>query len=171
MTNYLADKQLKVNATNLAAGVIQAVMAKAMDADMAARSEANRLRVRQHLTPGQRSVLAVLGLEREVQSGGFDSYFRYAEGSWCNDAIEGLRSIRADRHLAVVRRAVALFGPGGVPASIDTREQALDAFPESARDQLSQLNGEFYDAYSGVEEIAVRLIAFIVNHREQFFLP
>src|SRR6266850_6373219 len=42
------------------------------------------------LTPGQRALLAVNQFEMEVNSGGFDTYFRYSAGSLVAEALEGL---------------------------------------------------------------------------------
>jgi hypothetical protein len=97
---------------------------------------------RTRLSAAQRSVLAVCDLRQEVNSGGFDSYFRYWGGDSAPDAVSVLASVLGAEWGEVLREAMALFGPD-YPAASRDRERILDSI--GLDETLEELDRRFFD--------------------------
>lgn len=122
------------------------------------------------LTAGQRLVLAVRYMEMEVNSGGFDCYFRYCGGNTAEDALAGLKELGATKFAEVLSKAMALF-PGGCPAKdIDVREKEVDEVQEAHPGALGELDSAFYDCYEGEEPLGKALVAFVRSEPGEFFV-
>jgi hypothetical protein len=85
---------------------------------------------RTRLSAVQRSVLAVCDLRQEVNSGGFDSYFRYWGGASAEEWGE------------VLQEAMALFGPS-YPGDSTDRARVLDSI--GVGDVLEELDRRFFN--------------------------
>ncbi|NND01439.1 MAG: DUF4375 domain-containing protein [Acidimicrobiia bacterium] len=99
-------------------------------------------RDREHLTAAQRDVAAICDLRQEVNSGGFDSYFRYWGGNTANRALSSLDRVLGNEWAELLREAMLLLGPE-YPTDVDDRETALDAGALGA--PLDALDVRFYD--------------------------
>lgn len=97
---------------------------------------------RTRLSAVQRSVLAVCDLRQEVNSGGFDSYFRYWGGDSAPDAVAVLAGVLGAEWGEVLREAMALFGPG-YPGDSTDRARVLDSI--GVGDVLEELDRRFFD--------------------------
>lgn len=80
---------------------------------------------RSALPKAQREVFAVLDLRQEVNSGGFDSYFRYWGGDTALVALEALPRVLNPEWATLLADAVGLFG-APYPENTDTRATRLD---------------------------------------------
>lgn len=97
---------------------------------------------RTRLSAVQRSVLAVCDLRQKVNSGGFDSYFRYWGGDSAPDAVAVLAGVLGAEWGEVLQEAMALFGPGYPDDSTD-RERILDSI--GLDETLEKLDRRFFD--------------------------
>ncbi len=121
------------------------------------------------LTPGQVAAYAIRQLEMEVNSGGFDAYFRYTGADTACEALEGLRRIGAAKFAVVLQKAVALFPGGSPPRCVDERETALESILARTPNVLNSLDLEFYDAYENEESLAKLLGKYMQMNPTEFF--
>jgi hypothetical protein len=118
------------------------------------------------LSDEERIVLAVEALEREVNNGGYDQFFRNASKEWTPFVVEALRRIGCPQTAETTQQASAALG---IAARADV--EAIDAVmseDSEARDQtLSDCDGAYYQSS---EDIAGRLFAFIKARRNHIAL-
>lgn len=113
-----------------------------------------------------RLALAVRSFIDQVCNGGFSQYFLNSSGQRWRDTLEGLEAIGAGHDLALLKKAVALFGEEP-PAQDDMkRHEQLAAFRnETNDDPFDSLDSEFYQDPDGRE---ILLMRFIVQHAADF---
>lgn len=117
------------------------------------------------LTSEEEATVTVEIVEREVHSGGFDSFFRhYAQ--YVANAPSAFERIGCEECAAVVRRAIAALGVVG-PLTAAAIEEALDDDAPERDDALDEGDAAFY-ALAG--PIADRLFAFVKANREHIRL-
>jgi hypothetical protein len=80
---------------------------------------------RSTLTPRQRQVFAICDLRQEVNSGGFDSYFRHWGGDTASLALEALPEALGQPWATLLREAMQTLGPA-YPADANARTAVLD---------------------------------------------
>ena len=93
-------------------------------------------------------LVAIWGVEAEVNNGGFDQYYFNGAGDQALYVPTALRGIGAHRMAEIVERANALFEKGGPPASRPQRQAALfqiTAADEAAWDALDRAFQEYPD--------------------------
>ncbi|SIN79320.1 DMP19 family protein [Agromyces cerinus] len=100
---------------------------------------------RSGLPVGQQRLYAVLDLRQEVNSGGFDSYFRYWGGDTAEIALDALPGLLGDEWAGLLRDAMSLMGTP-YPRASDDRAAMLDA-------------GDFDDAFAALDDRLYRLEA------------
>ena len=61
------------------------------------------------MTDRQRAVLAICDLRQEVNSGGFDRYFRHYGGSSAHEALSALPAVLGAEWAALFREAMDLL--------------------------------------------------------------
>ncbi len=93
------------------------------------------------LSERERQVLAVCDLRQEVNSGGFDAYFRYWGGDTAPTAAAALPQLLGSPWADVLREGMALLGQP-YPASADDRAEKLDG--DSLDEVLDDLDRRFY---------------------------
>lgn len=121
-------------------------------------------------TPGQRAVHACAWYEAEVNNGGHDQFFSNSTGILWPEALEGLELLGATRYLAILKKALAVFGP--TPPSRDRadRNDKLEVLSNGFEEDLfDELDSEFY-ALEAEEPLEDIFRAFIRAHPEHFFL-
>jgi hypothetical protein len=113
------------------------------------------------LNDEERLVLSVLALDREVNNGGFDQFFRNSSYRFTPRILSDLRRIGADKRAAITGRAIdALQLDQLKPSAIE----AVVAIEDPARDEaLSGCDDDFY----ALADDAENLFAFIVTNRQQ----
>ena len=99
-------------------------------------------RSREALSIAEREVAAICDLRQEVNSGGFDSYFRYWGGNTAPTALEGLSSRLGPEWAGVLSDALRLFGED-YPLEPDSRADRMDEL--ELEDALEELDRRFYD--------------------------
>src|SRR4051794_15143860 len=89
----------------------------------------------------KRGVLAVCDLRREVNSGGFDRYFRYWGGNYAPDAVRLLPTLLGQAWADLLAEAMSLLGPD-YPIDPTTREERLGG--GELDDQLDELDSRYF---------------------------
>lgn len=97
---------------------------------------------RSSLSRRQHEVLAICDLRQEVNSGGFDSYFRYWGGDTASIALRALAEALGPEWETLLREAMQVLGPD-YPADADARAEVLDA--RVVDDVLAALDSRFYE--------------------------
>jgi len=95
-------------------------------------SEAVDAAVRRHmdtpfevLSPMEQILVAIWGLEADVNNGGFDQYYFNMYGDCAGFVPRALRTIGANRMADIVDAANRVFGSTGPPKSRDDRQSML----------------------------------------------
>jgi hypothetical protein len=97
---------------------------------------------RSTLNDSQRALVAVCDLRKEVNSGGFDAYFRYWGGNSAPDAVEALPSLLGQNWADLLREAMDLLGPN-YPTDVDSREERVNDRDLDGR--FESLDARYYD--------------------------
>lgn len=90
----------------------------------------------------QQGLFAILDLRQEVNSGGFDSYFRYWGGDTAVMALGALPGTLGDDWAGVLKDGMSLFGDE-YPTDVDAREQLIEEL--SLNDAFDALDTRFYE--------------------------
>ena len=118
-----------------------------------------------HLATPERVVLAVEAVEDRVNSGGFDSLFRY-ESALIPDIVPSLVAIGCDAVADLARSAIEAVDIHG-PITASAIESAMDEENDARDDRLEALDSLYYEL-SG--DLADPLLAFIKSNRGQITL-
>jgi Domain of unknown function (DUF4375) len=86
------------------------------------------------LAPIERDWVNLRSLIDSIENGGLISYFYNSGANHLADCLEALRRIDAPRALHEVQRVCALF-PGGVPANIDDRNDLINSWADSPKNE------------------------------------
>ncbi len=117
------------------------------------------------LTEPQKVYLTLIDLDGQVRNGGFHQYFVNSYGGNAWFAPRAAERVPAPGHAAVIRRAVALFGPDGPPRDRDDRHVRLAAFTAEQDAELKALD----TAYYGVpDKLDTLLTLYAVEHASHF---
>ena len=98
-------------------------------------------RQRSTLNEAQRGIVAVCDLRQEVNSRGFDSYFRYRGGDSAIDAEPALQELLGQDWADMLRQAMNLLGPD-YPIAQAAREARLDE--RDLDDRFEDLDAQYY---------------------------
>lgn len=113
------------------------------------------------LNDEERLVLSVLALDREVNNGGFDQYFRNSSHRFVPTILADLQRIGCNETAAIVERAIAVLGlkQVTVPAIQKTIKQK-----DPARDKaFAACDDDFFR----LTESADKLFAFVAANRDR----
>ena len=119
-------------------------------------------RDRWSLSDAQRGLVAVCDLRQEVNSGGFDSYFRYWGGNSAPEALAALPGLLSHEWADLLSEAMALLGPN-YPTTQDVREELLDN--QDLDEQLEALDDRYY-ALEGAMDADGRLNEYLARTPE-----
>jgi histone H3/H4 len=108
------------------------------------------------LSKEERTVLAVRALDREVNNGGYDQFFRNSSKKFAAEIVQSLTRIGCRRTAKITQRAITALHSGRVTVS---RIEAAMRQPKEERDrELERCDQSFYRAPQGISR---RLYAFI----------
>jgi hypothetical protein len=117
------------------------------------------------LTLQQRHYAAVDAFDGEVRNGGLSQYFFNSAGGDWRDALAGLEAIGATEGLAVLREAVAKFGPAGPSEDREARMRQLSKIVKADDAAFGALDTRYYKSS---ENIAVLTARYVLQHPEAF---
>jgi len=118
---------------------------------------------RDRLSTRERVVAAICDWRQEVNSGGFDVYFRYHGGDTARQALVGLAEALGQEWAALLREAMAVFG-ASYPEDTSERARRLDEL--GVDDKLGTLDGRLYGLEASSDADA-RLGAYLAG-RDSF---
>ena len=110
----------------------------------------------------ERVVLAIEGLEREVNNGGYSQFFLNSSNEFVDVIESALRAIGCPETADITRDALAALRLPGVPTA-GAAEQAVMAGDPVITEALSACDDRYF---SGSEAIADRLFEWIQAHRQ-----
>lgn len=91
------------------------------------------------LSEPQKVYYAASVADRQIRAVGFAAFFGHAEGNHAPEAPTALELLGAIPHANAVRRALAVFGPSGLPTTPAARTDQLNGL----NDLLAQLDAEY----------------------------
>lgn len=114
------------------------------------------------LSDSERVVLAIEGLEREVNNGGFSQFFYNSSVEFAPIIVDCLNKIACPKTANIAQRAIDILELDELdPDSIDKR---MDPDDEELEEKLGKLDDEFYEY---VEDISKALFNYIKSHKDQ----
>ena len=114
------------------------------------------------LSPMERLLVAIWGLEADVNNGGFDQYYFNSYGDFAAETPSLLRAIGADQAAALVEQANAAFGIAGPPRDRDKRQRVLEGIADGAAEAWDALDNQFFKY---PDDIASLLRAYVERNR------
>ena len=120
------------------------------------------------LTDAEKSMFGLYWLFAEANNGGVHQFFFNDSGSLAGEALRGLEMVGAVETADILRRAVAAFPNGRVPADQQERRslmEELDGGDDALTERLGELTAELYACR---EDVAELLDAYRKAHPEQF---
>lgn len=110
------------------------------------------------LSPAESAFCRVMWLEASVDTGGFAGFFCDPYGDFAAETLKALSSIGAVDAAAILREAIALFGPTGPSRDQVARNKEFDHLGPGADARLSGLDEAFY---SQEEALDLLILAFL----------
>lgn len=107
------------------------------------------------LSPAEAAFCRVMWLEASVDNGGFALFFSDAYGEFASETLEALSSIGASNAAAIVREAIALFGPTGPSRDRVARNEELEHLGPGADAILSRLDEAFYSQEEALDQLTL----------------
>lgn len=118
------------------------------------------------LTESERCCFGIFWLFREVNNGGFHTFFFNDAGRFACEALAGLEKVGAHKTADIVRRAIDVFPDAKVPADQEARRSVLSNLPEESQwDSLGELSDEFF---ASNEDVAGLVNGYISKNPEEF---
>ena len=112
-------------------------------------------------------VLAVEGLEREVNNGGYLQFFLSAARAFAPWLVPVFKAISCPKAAELTQHAFEALGLPATFQMADT-DAAIERGAESLPDILGAIDEQFYD---NDEDIGARLLDFVATQRHQFSIP
>jgi hypothetical protein len=115
-------------------------------------------------TPEERTLLAIMALEREVNNGGYHQFFANSSREYALTVVPALESIGCDTTAALTQRALDALSLH--PLTLKAIENSIFK-PNPERDRaLDALDQQFYK----ICEIEPKLFAFVESHQQAYAL-
>jgi hypothetical protein len=119
------------------------------------------------LTQPERDVLAIEGLEREVNNGGYKQFFLNSSNEYAGLVVDALRRIGCETIAAITARAIAAL-PEGVSLTPQSLSAEVERDDPERDERLGQCDAAYYDAR---EDIATALLQYLLSRRDEIHLP
>lgn len=125
------------------------------------------------LNEGQRHILAVAICRSEIANGGVDQFFLESTGKIWPQALEGLRTIKAEKYVKLMEKVLALFPNSKAPTETKARNDALNSLPEGKTDRVFESVNEKWDELDSSDKnsLAAFCSRYIRSNPAYFFLP
>jgi hypothetical protein len=120
------------------------------------------------LTSTEKIIFCVENLEREVNNGGFSQFFINSSGDYCEETLEALRTINAQKTLSLFEKSLYVFMNNKPSKNRDKRISELEKAGEKADVLLYKLDQEFYKYEDNIEQL---LLEYITYHKNDFTKP
>lgn len=113
----------------------------------------------------QKVFTSIWQVEAEVNNGGFSQYFFNSSAESAHFLTGALEMIGAPKTADICRRAITAAFPAGLPANPADISKAAANFPDTVRDALFELDGEFYKYPHNLTDL---LYAYVAAHPKEF---
>jgi hypothetical protein len=113
---------------------------------------------RKALTEAQRHVLAVESFDGQVRNGGLSQYFFNSSGDDWRHAQAGLETMGSKERLAILKQALAKFGPAGPSTERRKRMDQLARVANSEDSPFEKLDSRYYASKESVEVMVTRYV-------------
>src|SRR5262245_26051520 len=110
------------------------------------------------LDEADRVLIAIWGLEAEVNNGGFAQFYFNGAGDLASFAPTALRLIGADRMAEIVTQANAMFGPEGPARSEAARQAQLSLVAPKDSNPWAQLDRAFQAYPDGIAQLLIHFL-------------
>jgi hypothetical protein len=97
----------------------------------------------ERLGEADKILVAIWGIEAEVNNGGFDQFYFNGAGDQAFFAPQALKAIGAHRMAEIASQANAVFGTRGPPRSRDERQSELERITGSGDEPWDELDRAF----------------------------
>lgn len=104
-------------------------------------------------------------LEREVNNGGLDQYFRNSSGMYANETIETLTLIEARKTADILQEAIEPFPNKQVPIERDARDEIMGQISDANAEKWEELDQRFFKYEDDLNALN---IAFVKSNRAHF---
>src|SRR5215207_685572 len=119
------------------------------------------------LSSVERIILAIEALEREVNNGGYDQYFRNSSVEYAPIIVDALNTIGCPNNAHITLDAITALGVSPTP-TVREIEIAMSTDDEGRDEKLNDCDSRFY---STGENIALALFTYIKSHSDEVQLP
>jgi len=113
------------------------------------------------ISPEERYILAIEGLEREVNNGGYSQFFLNSSNAFAGTVVEALHAIGCSKTARITENAIAALRLEGELAP-DRLEEVILSEDETVLRELGECDKRYYD---NDEPIADRLFEWIERNR------
>jgi HEAT repeat protein len=113
----------------------------------------------------QRHFFCASVFRNEVSNGGLAQYFVNSWGDHARAALAGLEAIGAIHAASVLRRAMAMFGPGGPSLDRDDRHEQMASLTDEQDDEMEALTAALF---RDEDRVASRLLEYAREHFSYF---
>jgi hypothetical protein len=114
------------------------------------------------LTQPELDVLAIEGLEREVNNGGYEQFFLNSSNEFAGIVVEALQRIGCLTTASITQRAIAAL-PTGTVLTPDSLSATMVQDDPSRDRRLEECDQAYFDAE---EDIATALLRYLIRQRE-----
>ena len=112
------------------------------------------------LAADEQILVAIWGLEADVNNGGFEQFYFNSSGDLAAHAASALRTIGAVRMASIVEAASGRFGPAGPSGDRAVRQGQLRRLVGASDDLFEDLDRKFYEY---PDDIAALLAAHLAR--------
>jgi hypothetical protein len=110
------------------------------------------------LSQDELMMVAIWGLEADVNNGGFDQYYLNSYGDFAVPVVGFLRTIGAQNMAQLVEEANSRFSPSGPPANWFERQEALNRLPGIDHDLWGDLDAAFWKYPDQIEALLAKYL-------------
>jgi Domain of unknown function (DUF4375) len=104
-------------------------------------------------------------IEREVNNGGFDQYFKNSSGRYANDTIDTLKLVGANKTAKILESAIEIFPEQIVPIDDELRDKIYEQIKDMASELWGDLDQQFFKYEDNLNKLNME---FVKNNREYF---
>ena len=110
------------------------------------------------LTEPQKNFYFNQCLEREVNNGGFSSYFTNSSGRYAHQTVETLKLIGANNFAKILQKAIDKFPNKIVPQDDDKREEITEKLEDKNDEIWEKLDDKFYEYPEDLNQLNINYI-------------
>lgn len=117
------------------------------------------------LSDGEKVVLFIENLEREVNNGGFSQFFWNSSGDYAQETLAALKSIGANKTAEIVSKAFSVWPNGNIPSDRVARQNTLETIEDKSVETWNICDDTFYE-YE--DDISSLLFIFVKANLNEF---